>query len=138
MASTTFWTDLSEGFHGQYGEKGNIELRVNTKFRLIGDREGAGGPAVQGLPAQRFAPDCQESLLAKHAIDMDRLIHRCDGVFRYDNHLGTGFLATPDLLPTLADIGEADLAYQVLTQRSWPSWLRMRDLNIRLRITYRR
>lgn len=30
----------SEGFHGQYGEKGNTELRVNTKFRLVGDREG--------------------------------------------------------------------------------------------------
>ncbi len=36
----------SEGFHGQYGEKGNTELRVNTKFRLVGDREG--GLAVVG------------------------------------------------------------------------------------------
>ena len=44
------------------------------------------------------------------------------------DHLGTGFLATPYLLPALADIGEAELAYQVLTQRTWPSWLRMKDL----------
>lgn len=43
------------------------------------------------------------------------------------NHLGTGFLATPSLLPTLADAGHAQLAYQVLTQRTWPSWLAMKD-----------
>ena len=42
-------------------------------------------------------------------------------------HLGTGFLATPHLLPTLAASGHPELAWDVLTTRSWPSWLRMRD-----------
>lgn len=42
-------------------------------------------------------------------------------------HLGTGFLATGDLLPVLADAGRADIAYQVLAQRSAPSWLNMID-----------
>jgi alpha-L-rhamnosidase len=41
------------------------------------------------------------------------------------NHLGTGFLATPDLLPTLADHGYLDVAYELLFQNSPPSWLAM-------------
>jgi alpha-L-rhamnosidase len=44
-----------------------------------------------------------------------------------DTHLGTGFLATPLLLPVLADAGEVDLAYELLQRRSPPSWLAMVD-----------
>jgi alpha-L-rhamnosidase len=40
-------------------------------------------------------------------------------------HLGTGFLATPYLLPVLADAGHLDLAYEVLLQDTPPSWLAM-------------
>ncbi|MET7518457.1 family 78 glycoside hydrolase catalytic domain [Streptomyces sp. NPDC005480] len=42
-------------------------------------------------------------------------------------HLGTGFLSTADLLPALADTGHTDLAYEVLLQRTSPSWLGMLD-----------
>ncbi|MFF1883007.1 family 78 glycoside hydrolase catalytic domain [Pseudarthrobacter sp. NPDC058196] len=42
-------------------------------------------------------------------------------------HLGTGFLATPYLLPVLAANGELDLAYQLLMQDTEPSWLAMVD-----------
>lgn len=38
-------------------------------------------------------------------------------------HLSTGFLATPYLLPTLAAHGRTDVAYRLLTQQSYPSWL---------------
>lgn len=44
-----------------------------------------------------------------------------------DLHLGTGFLATPDLLPVLADHGHLELAYAVLLQDTSPSWLTMID-----------
>ncbi|WP_435527634.1 family 78 glycoside hydrolase catalytic domain [Microbacterium aurantiacum] len=44
-----------------------------------------------------------------------------------DAHLGTGFLATGDLLPVLADAGRADVAYELLFQRTAPSWLYMID-----------
>ncbi len=43
------------------------------------------------------------------------------------NHLGTGFLATPDLLPVLADHGHLDTAYDLLLQDTAPSWLAMID-----------
>jgi alpha-L-rhamnosidase len=44
-----------------------------------------------------------------------------------DNHLATGFLATPDLLPVLADTGHLDLAYRLLFCDTPPSWLYMID-----------
>lgn len=46
---------------------------------------------------------------------------------RAGTHLGTGFLSTADLLPTLVETGHADVAYEVLFQRTSPSWLGMLD-----------
>ena len=43
------------------------------------------------------------------------------------SHLATGFLATPDLRPVLADHGHADVAYDLLRQDSAPSWMAMLD-----------
>ncbi|MDI2129381.1 alpha-L-rhamnosidase [Yinghuangia seranimata] len=42
-------------------------------------------------------------------------------------HVGTGFLATPYLLPVLADTGHLDVAYELLFQDTEPSWLTMVD-----------
>ena len=50
-----------------------------------------------------------------------------DLVRKAGTHLGTGFLATPDLLPVLADHGHLDLAYELLFQDTEPSWLAMID-----------
>nr|WP_246325032.1 family 78 glycoside hydrolase catalytic domain [Petropleomorpha daqingensis] len=44
-----------------------------------------------------------------------------------DTHLGTGFLATPDLLPVLADTGHLDVAYELLLTDTEPGWLVMVD-----------
>ena len=44
-----------------------------------------------------------------------------------DTHLGTGFLATPMLLPTRADTGHLDVAYELLFSDTEPSWLTMID-----------
>lgn len=40
-----------------------------------------------------------------------------------DDHLDTGFLSVPHLLPVLTAIGERELAYKLLFQDSVPSWL---------------
>jgi alpha-L-rhamnosidase len=39
------------------------------------------------------------------------------------DHLATGFLGTPVLLPSLTSTGHLDVAYDVLLQRTAPSWL---------------
>ena len=40
-----------------------------------------------------------------------------------NDHLATGFLGTPYLLPVLSRFGHAELAYTLLLQRTCPSWL---------------
>jgi alpha-L-rhamnosidase len=41
----------------------------------------------------------------------------------YGNHLTTGFLGTPYLTHVLTRFGYSDVAYQLLLQESYPSWL---------------
>jgi alpha-L-rhamnosidase len=55
------------------------------------------------------------------ADDLVRLIRHAG------THVGTGFLATPYLLPVLADAGHLDVAYDLLLQDTPPSWLYMVD-----------
>jgi alpha-L-rhamnosidase len=40
-----------------------------------------------------------------------------------ENHLGTGFVGTPWVPFILAEVGRLDLAYDLLFQKTWPSWL---------------
>lgn len=40
-----------------------------------------------------------------------------------DGHLGTGFVGTPYLLDALEENGRLDLAYRLLEQETFPSWL---------------
>lgn len=44
-------------------------------------------------------------------------------IARYGNHLSTGFLGTPYLCNVLSRFGHADVAYKLLLQDTYPSWL---------------
>lgn len=58
-----------------------------------------------------------ESLRAQAA---NRLVNN---IQRYGNHLSTGFLGTPYLCRVLSRFGHADMAYRLLLQDTYPSWL---------------
>ncbi len=58
-----------------------------------------------------------ESLRAKAAQ------YLVDDIKARDWHLSTGFVGVSYLLPTLAQTGHADVAYQLLMQDTFPSWL---------------
>ena len=58
-----------------------------------------------------------ENLRAQAA---DRLVAN---VKDYDNHLTTGFLGTPYLCHVLSRFGHSDVAYKLLLQDTYPSWL---------------
>lgn len=58
-----------------------------------------------------------DSLRAQAA---DRLVRN---VAEYNNHLTTGFLGTPYLCEVLSRFGHADVAYKLLLQTTYPSWL---------------
>ena len=70
---------------------------------------------VRGL-AFGLVPDELRAQTADHLV---RLIRSAG------THLGTGFLATPYLLPVLADAGHLDVAFELLHQDTPPSWLYM-------------
>jgi alpha-L-rhamnosidase len=82
----------------------------------------------------RLVPDTQADHVRALAFDLvpaelrpavaDRLVEL---VRKADTHLGTGFLATPYLLPVLADTGHLDVAYELLLSDSEPGWLVMVD-----------
>ena len=46
-----------------------------------------------------------------------------ENVKAYDNHLTTGFLGTPYLCHVLSRFGYTDVAYKLLLQETYPSWL---------------
>lgn len=46
-----------------------------------------------------------------------------DNIKAYGTHLTTGFLGTPYLCHVLSRFGHNDIAYQLLLQESYPSWL---------------
>ena len=46
-----------------------------------------------------------------------------NSIAQFNNHLATGFIGTPRLLPALHAAGRDDLAYTVLLQNTYPSWL---------------
>ena len=51
---------------------------------------------------------------------VDRLVQN---ISDYGNHLTTGFLGTPYLCHVLSRFGRTDVAYKLLLQDSYPSWL---------------
>ncbi len=44
-------------------------------------------------------------------------------ILRRNGHLSTGFVGTPYINWVLSDTGHLDTAYDLLMQKSWPSWL---------------
>jgi alpha-L-rhamnosidase len=51
---------------------------------------------------------------------VDKLV---ENIKSYGNHLTTGFLGTPYLCHVLSRFGKTDVAYTLLMQESYPSWL---------------
>ncbi|GAA2634587.1 family 78 glycoside hydrolase catalytic domain [Paractinoplanes durhamensis] len=85
-------------------------------------------------PDGRLTPDTQANHVRALAFDLvpaalrEQTGERLAALVKEaDNHLTTGFLATPGLLPALADAGHLDAAYALLGQDTRPSWLAMID-----------
>ncbi len=62
------------------------------------------------------------NMAPKEAVGPVRGFLRNDIVYTHNTHLTTGILGTKYLLPYLARTGNADLAYELATQTSYPSW----------------
>ena len=81
-------------------------------------------------PSGRVAGDTQTGYLlalgfdllpkAKQAHAVEQLVKDIEN---HHLHLSTGFVGTPLLAPVLSRFGRTDIAYRLLLQQSYPSWL---------------
>ncbi|HLF36244.1 MAG TPA: glycoside hydrolase family 78 protein [Cyclobacteriaceae bacterium] len=65
-------------------------------------------PVAFGLTEEQFTETVMNSVV--------------ENVKAHDNHLTTGFLGTPLLLPMLSDFGHHEIAYASAVQTTYPSW----------------
>ncbi|MDE3127603.1 MAG: family 78 glycoside hydrolase catalytic domain, partial [Gemmatimonadota bacterium] len=79
---------------GRVGENTQTAYALALQFGLLPD-------SLRGTAGNRLAAD----------------------VRLHDDHLTTGFLGTPNLLDALTRTGHLDVAYKLLLQRTYPSWL---------------
>ena len=81
-------------------------------------------------PDGRVVGHCQTAYLLALAFDLlpaklrpKAFAHLVDLIEARGCHLTTGFVGTPLLLPVLTLFGRTDLAYKILLQEDYPSWL---------------
>ncbi|HTI06044.1 MAG TPA: glycoside hydrolase family 78 protein [Gemmatimonadales bacterium] len=93
----------------------DIRAAFNREFVSAGGRVGEN---TQTAYALAIAFDLLPDSLVPVAADRLAAAVRARGM-----HLTTGFLGTPQLLPVLSATGHLDVAYALLMQQSYPSWL---------------
>ena len=92
--------------------------QIRTRFAAFFQPDGSLTGCSQTGYALAFTmdlvpPALREKAAAKYA----------DEIKRFDWHLATGFIGTPRLLPGLHAAGRDDVAYKLLLQETYPSWL---------------
>jgi len=93
------------------------QVKAAYVAQMIGD-DGQMQPDMQAAYVRALAfdlvPEALKPAMVEHLI---RLIRAAD------NHIGTGFLSTVYLCDVLTDYGRLDVAYELLNQKTIPSWL---------------
>jgi len=90
--------------------------RENTGMDASGTERGGGETQTNYVLALYF--DLLPEPLRENAVK-----YLVDNIRERGWHLSTGFIGVRHLNPVLTDAGRADLAYRLLTQETYPSWL---------------
>ena len=93
----------------------NIKEAFNHEYVTAGGRLVSGTQTAYVL-ALRF--DMLPENIREQAVE--RLVQN---IKNYNNHLTTGFLGTPYLCDVLSRFGKTDMAYKLLLNETYPSWL---------------
>lgn len=100
------------------------------RFRALAGRIAQAFRQAYVTPGGRIVGHCQTAYLLALAFDLlpvrqrqAAFAHLVDLIEQRDFHLTTGFVGTPLLCPVLTRFGRSDLAYKLLLQDSYPSWL---------------
>jgi alpha-L-rhamnosidase len=93
---------------------GQIRDAFDAKYVKSDGTVGGGSQTAYVLAlSDNLLPDAQVTPAA------DKLVAN---IAAHGGHLTTGFLGTGELLPTLTRTGHNDVAYQILQQKTFPSW----------------
>lgn len=99
-------------------------------YRALHERIRSGFNARYLDAAGRLSSDTQAAYamalrfgLAPEARRDDMVGHFRESLARQGNHVATGIAGTRELLPALSENGQTDLAFHLLTNRDFPSWL---------------
>ena len=118
-------TDLMAKIASILGEKDDAR-----KFRKLHAQIVEAFRNAYVTPDGRVVGHCQTAYLLALAFDLlpaklrpKAFAHLVDLIEARGCHLTTGFVGTPLLLPVLTRFGRTDLAYKILLQEDYPSWL---------------
>ena len=118
-------TDLMAKIAGLLGQK--VDAR---RFRRLHADVVAAFCRAYVTPEGRVVGHCQTAYLLALAFDLlpaklrpKAFAYLVDLIEARGCHLTTGFVGTPLLLPVLTRFGRSDLAYKILLQEDYPSWL---------------
>ncbi|MGH3373764.1 MAG: family 78 glycoside hydrolase catalytic domain [Actinoallomurus sp.] len=93
---------------------GQIRDAFDAKFVTSDATVGGGSQTAYVLAlSDNLLPDAQVTPAANKLVA---------NIAAHGGHLTTGFLGTGELLPTLTRTGHTDVAYQILEQKTFPSW----------------
>ncbi len=95
-------TNAADAWRTEYWRDGRLTIETQATY-------------TRGLAFGLFLPDQVPAAVARLAALVADAGH----------HVGTGFLTTPMLLPTLAEHGHVESAYRILQNESAPGWLVM-------------
>ena len=117
MAESARRVSVMCGILGDPEEKKYEEIFRNVKDAFLREFVGEDG---------RIKSDTQTCYLLAYQFGIlpaekirDHLLRK---IRQFDGHLSTGFVGIRYLLPTLCDLGQTDLAYELLTRVDYPSW----------------
>ncbi len=130
MATATGRTAAAAKYHdlAQRVRQAFCEAHVSPEGAVIGDITSVHPHLVHlnmqlnGETQTNYALALNFDLIPANTVSYatDRLIR---DIVRRGNHLSTGFVGTMHLLPALTKGGATEMAYRLLRQQSFPSWL---------------
>ena len=128
LLATAYWADDAAKLARMAKELGR-EADAQ-RFRAMAERVKAAFQQEYVRPDGRLAVETQTAYLLALAFDLlpeplraSAAEHLVENIRALDWHLSTGFIGISHLNPTLTLAGRADVAYRLLLQDSFPSWL---------------
>jgi alpha-L-rhamnosidase len=140
LIATAYWAadalamrEMARGLRdtGAMARYGTLYDRIRAAFpsRYMSDR---GVVGERGEDGRWMGGQTSDALALRYGLVPDSLrgavvAHLVADIEAHRGHVATGFVGTSRVLPVLSDGGRDDVAYQLLLQETFPSWLYVVD-----------